>query len=677
MLRRLPFAAAILIALAPALPAQSPSTGTHREAFLVPMPRETGWRDLAFLAAIPAASVITGGKPVVLALESDAALSPESRDFLARYRPERITWIGGGPDDALVAGFASARIAASTADEAACAIADRDFGTCAQVVVARADDYASALSASVLAARLRVPLYFCDGASLSPAARASIERRGAKKLLLVGDQGRMAVAQASVERLRDAIDVARWMKKHDLPVDYLAAAAPVDRVAGHVRKLSLAAAVLAAGRSGAVAPVGTADAPPADPASVRTSLARVHAALGGAPEFLCIAASPEAIPMAVVPCGAGVDTDPPSDRGYADVDDDPFLELAFGRFVAESGAAGTLLAARSLAYDDVVAPASSGHFAMAEWERLAAPSFADLGFAPPSLHVGPKTIEPGSPLTSVGVLIHSAHSSWLQIGDTYAHDSAVLLAPCVVESAGCSPAALDQDAEHRSVALRLLRNGAVAFVGNVRRGVAQQELYRSEFWNAVLAGESLGRAHRSAQNRMLVAVLANGESEHGLRLYQLYNAAFYGDPALVVHLPGPRQTRPARVEVEGRDCVVRAPAAWWRTEAFAPADWNYTASAVLYGWRGGGVGVESSWDAEHKRNREELVYTAEVRTRRRVGGLVAVQPPGGPPRWDGRHFVDEHADGTRSVYFRVRMIDGDPATGEILRRAEDLRFRLE
>jgi hypothetical protein len=257
------------------------------------------------------------------------------------------------------------------------------------------------------------------------------------------------------------------------------------------------------------------------------------------------------------------------------------------------------------------------------------------------------------------------------------HDSRVLLAPCLVESAGCSPASLDQDTEHRSVALRLLRNGAVAFVGNVRRAVAQHELYRSEFWNAALAGKSLGHANRDAQNRVLVAVLANDETEHGLRRYQLYNAAFYGDPALVLHLPGAPNTAPASIDVRGRDVIVNAPAEWWRGEQFAPAEWNYSESPVIYSWRGAGVGLECSWDAEHHRNRDVLVFTAEVRTKRRVNGLDAVKAPPKPLGWDGRLFVDEHADGSRSVYFRVRLIDFDMATGEILQQVTSLRFRLE
>jgi hypothetical protein len=37
---------------------------------LVPLPAEPGWQDMAFLAAIPAATVINRGAPSLVALEA-------------------------------------------------------------------------------------------------------------------------------------------------------------------------------------------------------------------------------------------------------------------------------------------------------------------------------------------------------------------------------------------------------------------------------------------------------------------------------------------------------------------------------------------------------------------------------------------------------------------------------
>jgi hypothetical protein len=44
---------------------------------------------------------------------------------------------------------------------------------------------------------------------------------------------------------------------------------------------------------------------------------------------------------------------------------------------------------------------------------------------------------------------------------------------------------------------------------------------------------------------------------------------------------------------------------------------------------------------------------------------------------DGRHFVDEHADGTRSVHLRVQLVDFDMSTGKVHGQLEQLPLRLQ
>jgi len=663
------------LALAP-LAAQRATDAAHGPLLLVPMPAAPSWHDLAFLAALPVAAAANGGPPLVLATAGDGELTAAQVDFIRRLRPSRLLWIGTAAQRLDVEGCPGELLAADSAASAAELLAARAPAG-PRAVVAPDDDYAAALPAAVLAARLQAPLVFAATTGLPPGTAAALAARSTRSLLLVG---RFAtppkLAKATAESLPDPAAVARWLARHGLPVRYLAAAAPADRAVGHVRKLSLAAAVLATGRQGALAPLGTATSPPATADAARAGLAAFRQALGSEPEFLCLCAMPEALPMATIPSGEGIDSDPPSDLAYGDIDADPFVELAVARFVAEDGIAGALQAARCLAYDELLAPASADRFALAEWERLAEPGFANVGFQAPALHRGGAPFDATSPLASVAAIVHSSHASWLQLGDTARFDGEVLTAPCLVESSGCSAAALDQDAERRSVALRLLRNGACAFVGNSRKGVAQSQLYRSEFWNAVLAGQALGRANRHAQNRMQAMVLARGEQEHGLHRYQLYNAACYGDPAFTLHLPGPPRIAPARTEVRGREVTVHAPAQWWCAEEFLVPDWKYPGGRIT-SWRGSGVGVDGSWDAEHHRNRDDLVFTAEVRTRRKVQGLVALSPPPAPLGWDGKWSVDEHADGTRSIYFGVRLIDFDMDAGEVRQQVEQLKFRLE
>ena len=145
----------------------------------------------------------------------------------------------------------------------------------------------------------------------------------------------------------------------------------------------------------------------------------------------------------------------------------------------------------------------------------------------------------------------------------------------------------------------------------------------------------------------------------------------------MLHLPSKPRTRAAAAELRGREVTVRATAEWSRVEHYAPPDWKHDASPTIYSWRGTGVGVESSWDGANRRNHEVLVYTAEVRTERAVTGLVSLDQPAAPTGWDGRYFVDEHADGTRSVYYRVQMMHFDMSTGNAREKLERLRLRLQ
>lgn len=675
--------AGVLALAATAHAGQQPTERT-RTVVCVALPTEPGWQDFAFLAAIPACAAANGGAPVVLGVAPDSTSSPETADFLRRYRPDREIRIGAAPQGERAG--EPERLDGTDADAVACELATRFFSDAPRAVVCREDDYPRALCAAVLAARWRAPLFFSSSSGLSARARAVLGELGVRSACFVGeraDSSAIAAVVPSVERLEDATDVARWMQRHSLPVDYVAATVPSDRESGRSRKLSLAAAALAAGRGGALLPIeleSGAGEPPALAARVartQQELARLRERLGRVPDALCLVAMPETIPMVAEPCGQGIDADPVSDLPYANVDGDPFVELALGRVIAEDAASATLLAARSLAYDELVEPAWSGRVALAEWERQAATLFARAGFEARLVEPTGAALQPGSPFVEIAALMHAAHSSWLGLGSTYAADSTTLLAPCVVESAGCSSAALDQDPDGRSVAARLLRNGAIAFAGNTRRAVAQYELYRSELWNALLAGATLGRAHRRALNCLVAALLDRDEGERGLYRYELHAAALYADPALAPRLGTGTKLGTARAELRGSQLWLHAPAEWLRSEVFAPEDWQRDPGRKITTVRGAGVGVESCWDGEKRRNRETLVFTAEVRTERKASRLEPIDPPAAPLGGSGRLFVDEHADGTRSLFVRARFVDFDMDEGRVSSSVDTLRWRVK
>ena len=413
-----------------------------------------------------------------------------------------------------------------------------------------------------------------------------------------------------------------------------------------------------------------------DRETVRADLARYLDAAKGEVAHLCLVGWPQVLPAVIVSDAQGIDTDLVSDLPLADTDDDPFVELAAARVIAEDVHAGVLLANRSLLYDELRDETSSRSFATAEWETFSARAFESFGFEHVGHHSGDAVIEADSPLTRASVIVHASHAMWTVMGKTYAWDTAVLLAPCFVFSSGCSTASLDQDPEFRSVAARMLRHGAVVFVGNSRRGIAQQDYFNTALRHALLGGATLGEANRHALNCVMVAVLDEGEEERGPHRYQLYNHAVYGDPALVLHRPTAPTVEPARAVQQGRKVTVHPPATWWTYEEPPLEEWGSTLETMHY-LRGAGIATDSWWYPAEKRDQEAAWFTVEVRTKRKSARVESVGEVPAPLGWSGNAFVDAHSDGTQSLRWRCRLIDFDMRTGEVGAQRKSLSFRLK
>jgi len=410
-------------------------------------------------------------------------------------------------------------------------------------------------------------------------------------------------------------------------------------------------------------------------AEISAALADFRKRLRHIPPTLCLLGWPQELPMAIIDHGQGIDTDLVSDLPFAQIDEDPFADLAFARFLADDLPSATLLACRGFARDDFPERGWEGRLATAEWEDQGREPLQFASQQATAHHGGGAAFQPDSPLADVGLIVHGSHASWMQMGETYFWNSDTLLAPALILSAGCSTASLDQDAAGRSVASRLLRNGAVAFVGNSRRGIAQQELFLSELSNALLAGQTLGEAQRSAQNIVLVAALEKGQGEGGAYYYQLYHQLALGDPGLQLGLSYAPEVEPAHVTQSGTTVEVFAPSEWRRSAYVPLAEWGGEQS-TLWAWRGAGVGVEGAWQGAEKRDEEDLIYTVAVRTKRKVNQVKVLEDCAAPLGWTGSCFVDEHADGSRSLYWRVRFLDADKSTGVIRGQLAHLRFRL-
>ena len=773
-----------------------PAVAQGRSALLVRVPAEAGWRDLACLAAIPAMAVADGGEPAVIALPAEGRLPREVADFLRRYRPETVYLLAaGGEDPNLI--WSHTALPADSAPAAAGVLARTFWKTAADVVICREDDYASALIAAPLAARLKAPLLFAGKKGLPAGAAGEIKRLKPKRAIMVGEAPAAARAMKkiglAVTRLADAKAVLAWAKSRKLATDYIAAVNPTDRTRTVIKKLSLAGALLAAGRGGLVVPLtydvrwkvgfvgedcakdppkGTpkGKAPPrkgiieidgkkvpfvatGDPrdrnrrlnldlngngrfddagegprvmcdrvkiagkeyvislgqrngvgkADVRltwptadvlvSDLQSHYAALGRAPEHLCLVGHPDAVPQALFINAKDRPTDLTSDLPYANTDADRFAEIGVARLVAEDVCFATLYASRAINYEHLLDESWRRNVGEARWENTFTKLFQNVGFRRSFRHrrddlrwiVKPaegvkgkraREFDANSPLTSVAAMAHMDHSWWKGIGQTYSWESDVLLAPTLVESGGCLTATLDREADCRSIISRLLRNGAMGFHGNSRPGIAQQELQRHEFWNGVLAGKTIGQAHRQALNSTVVTVLEENQIEKGPHRYQLHIRTLFGDPAFRMHVPAKPRSAPARMEVTGDVATVHSPAQWWPVKMRVPEDWKRWADKDLYVCRGAGTYALRHWCGEQY-DEEITCYTASLRTPRKIKAIRQVQSPPKPLGWTGNWHVDEHADGTRTYRWRVQLIDFDQKTGKITGKADRLDYRIE
>ena len=416
-----------------------------------------------------------------------------------------------------------------------------------------------------------------------------------------------------------------------------------------------------------------------------------YRALGAPPEHLCLIGFPDALPQAIIGHG-GIVEEQTSDLPFSNADDDPFAEIGVARVLAESVSFATLYASRVLTYASLLNPEWQDRACQARWESTYGKLFENVGFDASFRHTeenlrwlepptkGKKgkrslTFEQDSPAAHCAILTHTDHSWWHELGHTFGWDAEVLLAPVVVESGGCLTAALDREADDHSVVARLFRKGAVAFSGNSREGCAPQELQRLEFWNGVLSGQTIGQAHRRSINSALVTILDHHEGDDGAYSYQLHIRTQFGDPAFAPRLPGPPRSAPARTTVAGDVVTVHAPAQWWPIKMIVPEDWKQWTGKDLFVLRGAGTYALRQWCAQQY-DREETYTTAEFTTRRHVTKIEQLQSPPAPLGWRGSFHLDEHADGSRTYRWAVRLADFDPFKGTITSAVEKLDYRM-
>jgi hypothetical protein len=220
-----------------------PSPVTGRNTFLVPVPATgASWKDLAFLAAVPASAAINTGGPSVIAVEGTQP--SQVTEYLTLYNPANTYEINPN----------------STLDAVSCYLAQTHWTTTTSVVLANDSNYAGALAASALAGRLEVPLLFFNSSTgLSSSALSVIDNDLQCSTALTVNGNSTVTTQltgigVSQTSLANDKAIITWMQNNGYPVEYLAVCNTNDRtMSDYAPKGSLAAALLAAERNGAVA----------------------------------------------------------------------------------------------------------------------------------------------------------------------------------------------------------------------------------------------------------------------------------------------------------------------------------------------------------------------------------------------------------------------------------------
>lgn len=763
-----------------------------RTTIFVPLDAQPSWRDMAYLAAIPASERANEGGGSLVALDAKSGFGPEFADYMTRFKPDSV-WLLDDPKTTTLpaeklppVNLKVQKISVDSAESAAVDLSKRFWTASKVAVVCPSRDYDAALFAASLAGLLDAPLLFTTDEALNPATATEIARLGVTEVIALGNAA--PKFSGKIIPLSSPFEAMKWVRNRGFKVSYLAAVNPFDRANTTTRKLSLIGAQLAAGRKGLVAPLrakvewkrpfeskvlkgtlpkgipaseakpkegtieiggsklrfiltggkeesnlrlsidrtgnGTFSAPLASGDTVeiddrrwavslgtrtkfgqtdvhltwptandlRTRLGQFYTALGSAPEHLCLVGFPDALPHAIMGRG-GIVEEQVSDLPYAQLQDNEFAHIGVGRVIAESVSYGSLYAARALTYRDLVQKTWGNLAGQAEWENTFAPLFENVGYAktyhmesesvpwivPPSDPSGGRrapSFTQESALARAAVLAHSEHSSWQGLGAMFNWDAEVLMAPTVVESGGCGTACLDREVDNRSVVARMLRLGAVSFAGGSREHSAEAQPLRMEFWNGVLAGMSLGQAHRKALNAGLLIIRERGEGPGGAYRYNTNIRLQFGDPALVLHVPAAPKTTPAHSVLEGNRVSVFAPEKWSVVPAFVPPDWKDWAGKPLFAIRGPGAFSMSSWSSKG-RDEETPLVGAEFTTKKKVKAIRLVQSPTAPLGWPGKWQTSTNPDGSFTTRFTVRMVDFDPEKGKILSKVDRLDFDLE
>ncbi|MDY7076588.1 MAG: C25 family cysteine peptidase [Chloroflexota bacterium] len=218
------------------------------QAFVVPIDDHPSWRDLNFLATIPAAARVNNGKPVVLTSDASSGDDSAIGQFLSLYSPTTTHRLEQG---ALVG---------NNEFEMAASLSNNFWDSSDVVVIVSNADYHNALPASAMASHLSSPILYVMSDTVPITTSNAISNLAATQAVVVGDCSGSVCTELeglglTVIHLANAGEAATYLSGLGISIDYVAVANSIDRDASRlVPRLSLLAPVLAAYHDGVVYP---------------------------------------------------------------------------------------------------------------------------------------------------------------------------------------------------------------------------------------------------------------------------------------------------------------------------------------------------------------------------------------------------------------------------------------
>lgn len=638
--------------------------------------------DYDYLSLVPVSRHANKGIPAIftIANESDFSTNIYLRDYLRRYRPSTIHTVNF---NAAISDFTTAAVNAAGPLELSAVMATSYWPSSAKVVLVsdavEATNYSNVLQAAALAAALDAPMLYYNAAQ-EALVQDAITQLGATEVVYVNAAGtRPALADLV---LTCPAMIVNYLSDKGITVDYFAATNPQDLNLIMGSKMSLTAPFLAARRNGIVVPIAT-YIPNINELfhytgypAISAELRKLYQDIGRYPGYLALVGSPTSIPLSYT---AGINQLPiqilnsPTDRDYANADDDPFPDIAIGRIMAFNIFDGTLYTCRISTYEQLF----DGDWENSYTTRTRAPAFDNYGYLYKEARMEDAAL--GKPFNAA-YFGHGEHSSQGVLGGFFDTNSTNILAPMLITSGGCAVAGIDFETivdEYNSpttntagefiVANTLVRLGAVAFMGCTRLADAWTEQIFGVFGVEALKGEPLGRCYQkaAAQNIMGLDYWFMDQGRKPMLL---------GDPAFRLHVPSAPLFPPANHVVANENAsqdlltLTAIPYTdYFRTEVGDSniREWGQTPplySVSMPGLFGDGGGA--------------YVYTAKLTTDKAVSSVTQLSSV--PAGFGGvnAYSVDYHQDGTQDVMWYVVMHDWDWKAGVVNNQVTNIQYRI-